>query len=151
MNVRVGPTPPLVGITNPTAAQQRMARVRNRWCDAIYLENGSVTIVEAKLSPDPGIFSQLLHYARKFRMDPEFAAFRDAPLHLVALVYSDDQSVSIEAPWYGVQWVVFQPTLDGFLPPQLLGTAVDNPDMLLPHDWPSRLARLLKGTWSTAT
>ena len=150
MNVRVGPTPPLVGITNPTPAEQRMARVRNRWADAIYFENGMVYIVEADLQPDPGIFSQLLHYCRKFRADPTFAAFKNDPIVPIALVYNDDPSVSIEAPWYGVQWIVFQPNLAGFLPPQLLGTPIDNPDYLLPQDWPTRLAGLLKGPFGGA-
>ncbi len=143
MNVRVGPTLPLVGIHNPTPAEQQLSRVRNRWVDAIYLEHGVVTIVEAKIEPDPGIFSQLVHYARKFRADPTFAEFKNSELRLVALVYNDDPSVAMEAPWYGVQWVLFQPTMDGLLPPQLRGGPLEGIGSLLPQDWPSRLSALL--------
>ena len=149
MNVRVGNPPPLTGIANPTAAELNMTRVRNRWVDAIYVEDGVVTIVEAKMTPDPGIFSQLIHYARKFRVDPSFATWQGMPLHLVALVYSDDPSVSQEASWYGVQWVVWQPALAGFLPAQVLGTPIASEESLLPQDWPARLSRLLTGkSWS---
>jgi hypothetical protein len=143
MNVRVGPTviPTIAGMP---AALPATARLINRWADAIFVENGAVTIVEAKLDPDPGIFSQLLHYARKFRMDPGFAQYASAPLNLVALVYNDDPSVSIEAPWYGVTWVVYQPTMNDFVPPQLKGTFADSVGSLLPQDWPARV-NLLTG------
>lgn len=149
MNVRVGPTNSLVGVQNPTPAMLSMSRVRNRWADAIFLEDGIVTIVEAKMTPDPGIFSQLIHYARKFRVDPTFAQFAGNPLNLVALVYSDDASVSQEASWYGVQWVVYQPTLNGFLPPTVNPNLLASDQSLLPMDWPARLSRILNGSsWS---
>jgi len=143
MQVRLGPTNPLSGITNPTAADLAMSRVRNRWADAVFVENGLPYIVEACMQPDPGIFSQLIHYARKFRADPYFSKYANQPLGLIALVYSDDPSVSVEAPWYGVNWVVYQPNLQGFLPPQLLGSALDTGETVLPWDWPTRLQSLL--------
>lgn len=145
MNVRVGPTLPLTGIHNLTPAEAAMARVRNRWADAIFVENGLVTIVEAKLEPDPGIFSQLIHYARCVRVDPTLAQWVNSPLQLVALVYNDDPSVAQEAPFYGVRWVVYQPTLEGFLPPALRGSALASLQMPLPQDWPARLKTLLQG------
>ena len=143
MQVRLGPTKPLEGITNPSATDLAMARVRNRWADAVFVENGLPYIVEACMQPDPGIFSQLIHYARKFRADPFFSKYANQPLGLIALVYSDDPSVAIEAPWYGINWVVYQPNLQGFLPPQLLGTPLDTGDYVLPWDWPTRLKSLL--------
>jgi hypothetical protein len=143
MQVRLGPTNPLEGITNPTAADLAMARVRNRWADAIFIENGLPYIVEASIQPDPGIFSQLIHYARKFRADAFYSQYAAQPLGLIALVYSDDPSVSVEAPWYGIQWVVYQPNLQGLLPPQLLGSPLATVDYVLPWDWPARLKTLL--------
>jgi hypothetical protein len=143
MQERIGPTKPVQGITDPTPAEMAQARVRNRWVDALFIENDRPYIVEAKMKPDPGIFSQLIHYARKFRADPFWSVFARQPLGLIALVYDDDPSVAVEAPWYGVQWVVYQPNLQGFLPPQLLGTPLDTGDQLLPWDWPARLQALL--------
>jgi hypothetical protein len=139
MNVRVGPTVAASSPWTPAPDVGNLLRVRNRWADAIYIESGEVTIVEAKIDPDPGIFSQLIHYARKFRADPSFTAYAAAPLRLIALVYNDDQSVAQEAPWYGVRWVVYQPNLAGFLPPQLKGSAIDSLNSPLPQDWPARL------------
>jgi len=143
MQVRLGPTKPLSGVVNPTAADLAMARVRNRWADAIFVENGLPYLVEASMQPDPGIFSQLIHYARKFRADAYYAQYAAQPLGLIAVVYSDDPSVAVEAPWYGVNWVVYQPSLQGFLPPQLLGSPLDVGDQMLPWDWPTRLRSLL--------
>jgi hypothetical protein len=143
MNVRVGPPKPLTGLTLPPPMLERMARVRNRWVDAIFIEDGLVNLVEAKIQPDPGIFSRLIHYLRKFRADPEFAQYKNAPVRLIALVYNDDPSVAVEAPWYGVNWTVYQPDLSGFLPPQLLGTPLAVLDYPLPMDWPARLQGLL--------
>ena len=125
MNVRVG-----IGTSE----------VRNRWADAIMLENGVVSIVEAKLQPDPGIFSQLIHYLRKFLVDPNFAAWQSYPRNLIALVYNDDPSVAQEAPWYGVTWTVYTPQLVGFDTPQVKGVALPSNVTLLPQDWPARLA-----------
>ncbi len=143
MNVRVGPTV-IPTIAGAPAAVPSTARLVNRWADAIYLENGIASIVEAKMEPDPGIFSQLLHYGRKFKMDPTFAAWHHLPLELVALVYNNDLSVAREAPWYGVKWVVYQPVMNDFVPPQLKGTFADSIGSMLPQDWPARV-NLLTG------
>ena|SRR5216683_622626 len=114
MNVKVGPTHIYPGAFPGDPAQGATLRVRNRWLDAIFVEHSIVHLVEAKMEPDPGIFSQLIHYARKFRLDPQFAELQNLPLELDAVVYHDDPSVSIEAPFYGVRWNVYQPRLDTF-------------------------------------
>jgi hypothetical protein len=149
MQQRLGPTLPLVGIQNETAATQALSRVRNRWVDAVYIEGGIPTLVEAKLEPDPGIFSQLLHYARKFRADPLFVEFQNTPLNLVAVVYHDDPSVAIEAPWYGVRWEVYQPQFQEWPPPMTKGTPLADSGVPLPHDWPQRLSALLGNGWGS--
>lgn len=139
MQVRVGPTIGSGGSEVGSEVGSDLLRVRNRWTDAIYIEGGALNLVEAKIDPDPGIFSQLIHYARKIRADPAFASFSAAPLNLIALVYNDDPSVAQEAPWYGVRWVVYQPNLAGFLPPTMKGSALESIESQLPHDWPARL------------
>jgi hypothetical protein len=142
MNVRVGPTAPLAGVEAVGPIEVNASRLRNRWVDAIFFEGGTVSIVEAKMEPDPGIFSQLVHYARKFRLDPTFAQYANTPLNLIAVVYNDDPSVSIEAPWYGVQWVTYQPDLNDFLPAQSKGVEAAVVGGLLPQDWPARVSWL---------
>lgn len=142
MNLRVGPTSTVSGSAADAATLGNSARVRNRWVDALLVENGDPTIVEAKLDPDPGIYSQLIHYARKFRADPAWRSYAARPLSLVALVYHDDPTVAVEAPWYGVNWIVYQPNLQQ-LPPATQGfTALPTSEypVELPSNWPARLA-----------
>jgi hypothetical protein len=147
MNVRVGPTLN-IGQRFPTDELERQAaRLRNRWVDAIYFEAGEVNIVEAKMEPDPGVFSQLVHYARKFRADPTMERWKGWPINLVALVYHDDPSVAAEAPWYGVRWVVYQPDLEGFVPPQLRGGELEATCAFLPQDWPARISWVTGKRW----
>ena len=141
MNVRLGPHIARTPGPSPGELPSTVSRVFHRYADAVYVEHGLPTIVEAKLEPDPGIFSQLIHYARRFRVDPNWAAYRSAPLGLVALVYSDDPSVSVEAPWYGVQWEVYQPDLQELVPPtiRLAMAPGANGTNQLPDNWASRL------------
>lgn len=144
MQVRVGPTQPMESVAAFLESLQQVSRVRNRWCDAIFVENGHPTIVEAQMAPDPSVYSQLVHYARMFRLDPYFAQYADQPLHLIALNYADDPLVAQEAPWYGVQWIVYSPVFDGWLPPVVRGTAIEALGPNLPWDWAARIAQLLK-------
>lgn len=139
MNVRVGPAIPLATGQSANLAQSQMTRVANRWIDAIYLEHGAVNLVEAKLEPDPGIFSQLIHYARKFRADPGYAHLAGAPVNLIALVNRDDPSVREEAPFYGVRWEVYQPNLKELPPAAGAIMPSIGSDVELPQDWPARL------------
>jgi hypothetical protein len=72
MQVRVGPTLPIGGTYPLSQALVNLSRVRNRWADAICIENGALYLVEAKMKPTPGVFSTLIHYARKLRLDPNW-------------------------------------------------------------------------------
>jgi hypothetical protein len=144
MNVRVGPSvaPGAFPIDDP--ALLRMARVRNRWVDAVMIENGRPTIIEAKLEPDPGVYSRLFHYARKFRSDPQFRQFSNVPLSLHALIYHEDPSVAVEAPFYGVRWENYQPQLAEMPPVMQRGSPLSIGDsfLQLPADFPQRLKAL---------
>lgn len=138
MQVRVGPSIAIPGMLM-TPAAEAMARVRNRWADAIFMEAGALNLVEAKMAPDPGVYSQLIHYARKLRADPAFAAYSKLPLNLIALIASDDPSLAQEAPWYGIRWVVYQPA---WLTQPQLGNGGSPPfsqEPDLPHDFLARV------------
>jgi hypothetical protein len=61
------------------------------------------------------------------------------PLNLIALVARDDPSVSIEAPFYRIQCVVYQPS---FLDPsqtEATGIGIPISPVPLPNDFPARL------------
>lgn len=144
MQQRLGP----IQLSSASATQDQFdvnaARLRNRWADAIYLENNRLTLVEAKKEPDPGIFSTLIHYARKLRADPFFAQYAALPLDLTALVMRDDPSVAEEAPFYGVNWVVWQPDWSTLAETTPSGNSALGTDPDLPADFPARVS-LLKG------
>ena len=139
MQVRVGPTVAPAGTSLLTPAMANIARVSNRWADAIVIENGALYLVEAKMEPDPGIFSQLIHYARKLRLDPNWSQYASAPLGLIALVARDDPSVAMEAPWYGIQWIVYQPSFLTAAQTEPSGLGVPISNVPLPADWPARI------------
>ncbi|MGH7745788.1 MAG: hypothetical protein ACREQ5_13545 [Candidatus Dormibacteria bacterium] len=147
MNVRVGPTAPVAQLAGVAQPPDGLLRVRNRWVDALFVENGELYVVEAKLEPDPGIFSQLIHYARKIRADPNYSEYANTRIRMIALVYHDDPSVAIEAPWYGVQWVVYQPALRELLPPMLRGSPLAAHTAFLPQDWPARVSWITGVPW----
>lgn len=141
LNPRLGAPVQRPAVPYEPTSQEPVSRVFQRYADAILIESGEPTIVEAKLEPDPGIFSQLIHYARKFRIDPAWASFSNRELALVALVYHDDPTVSVEAPFYRVRWEVFTPNLSEF-PAQatkMLDAIVGEVAPALPSDWPARL------------
>ena len=142
MQQRLGPTQLSSQSVTNDEFDQNAARLRNRWADAIYLENNRLALVEAKLDPDPGIFSTLIHYARKLRADPYFAQYAALPLDLVALVMRDDPSVAEEAPFYGIQWIVWQPDWAELEQRTPSGNSSLGSSSELPADFPARVSLL---------
>lgn len=141
LNPRLGAPVLRAAVEYDPTSPEAVTRVFQRYADAIIVEDGEPTIVEAKIAPDPGVFSQLIHYARKFRIDPAWHSFANRPLALVAVVYHDDPTVSVEAPFYRVRWEVFNPNLSTF-PAQatkMLDAVVGEVPPMLPSDWPARL------------
>lgn len=131
-NARVGSPLNYAGGFPGDPAEGESLRVKLRYADAILVENNRVAIVEAKIEPDPGVFSQLIHYLRKFRLDPRMRSLHPLPLDLIAVVYHNDPSVAVEAPFYGVRWEVFRPGLSEMPPakegkPELGGVSVPLP------------------------
>jgi|HubBroStandDraft_1064217.scaffolds.fasta_scaffold435199_1 hypothetical protein len=132
LNLRLGPTLPITSLGDLTPAMARLSRVRNRYVDALFYDGIALNLIEAKINPDPGIFSQLLHYARMLRIDPLWQQFSTIPLNLIALVYDNDESVQEEAPFYGVRWIVYQPNLAELPPAQLVGAPASGTPLALP-------------------
>ena len=75
--VRLGPLPNKEGA--------RLFLVTLRWADAIFVQGGRVTIVEAKLRPGGGAIGQLLQYRDLFSSTPEFSDFHHLPIDLILL------------------------------------------------------------------
>ena len=74
----------------PTKQLAKMYSVMLRWADAIYLKEGTVYIVEAKLRPMPGAIGQLELYKQLFVNTPEFKAYWHWPIRMVLLTSIHD-------------------------------------------------------------
>ena len=56
-----------------------------RWADCVFLKDGRVHIVEAKLRPNASAIGQLEHYAKLFKRTPEFSKYWDWDIKLILL------------------------------------------------------------------
>jgi len=65
-----------------------------RWCDAIFLEDGVVYIVEAKLRPDLGTIGQLEGYKELFIVTPEFQQYWNWPIKMILLSATLDLNIA---------------------------------------------------------
>ena len=65
--------------------EANLYKVILRWADAIFIENGAVNIVEAKLRPDLGTLGQLEGYKELFKVTPEFSQYWNYPINLILL------------------------------------------------------------------
>jgi len=99
--VRLGPLP------NKELA--RMYMVTLRWADAIYVEDGTVFIVEAKMRPDLGAISQLKAYKDLFYQTPEFTEFRNRPVELILLTTRRDPVLFDMCKREGIHYEVYAP------------------------------------------
>lgn len=84
-------------------------KVAQRWVDAVFLENGSVYLVEAKISPDASAIGQLQLYRDLFPGTPEFSAYRDLPLKLVFLTTSNDEAIRRLCDAHEIEYVIYSP------------------------------------------
>lgn len=99
--IRLGPVP------NPQMG--KMFAVLLRWADAIFLEDGLINIVEAKLRPDFGAIGQLLGYRQMLQGTPEFEAYKHWKINLILLSQFPDLAVTQLATKYGIQHEVWNP------------------------------------------
>ena len=70
-------------IDNPQEA--KFFQVTLRWADAVFIADGFVNIVEAKLKPGPGAIGQLEGYKELFPVTPKFSTYKDWPIKLILL------------------------------------------------------------------
>jgi len=80
----------------PTKEAAREYLVILRWADLVFVENGIVYIVEAKLRPNAGAIGQLEHYKLLFGRTPEFSQYWTYPIELILLTnYMDLEIVEL--------------------------------------------------------
>lgn len=65
--------------------EAKLYSVTLRWADAIFLDEGFVNIVEAKLKPNLGVIGQLEGYKELFKVTPEFSQWKDWPIKMIIL------------------------------------------------------------------
>ena len=92
---------------NPEEA--KFFQVMLRWADAIFIEDGFVNIVEAKLRPDLGVFGQLEGYKRLFPVTPEFDRYKDWPIKMILLSPFMDLGIAEIATEKGIIYDVYKP------------------------------------------
>ncbi len=93
----------------PDKEQARMYSVILRWADAIFVEDDTVFIVEAKLRPSAEAFGQLELYEQLFRKTPEFQQFWNLPIKLVFLTMMLDQELWEHAERKGIKYEIYNP------------------------------------------
>ena len=65
--------------------EAKFYKVILRWCDAVFIEDGFVNIIEAKLRPDLGAIGQLEGYKELFKVTPEFLQYWNYPIKMILL------------------------------------------------------------------
>lgn len=99
--VRVGKVPPGFDV--------KMVGQIRRWADAIFEENETIYIVEAKMAPDPGTISQLEYYGKLFPQTPEFARFKNHPIVMIFLTSRMDEELKKFAQERGIIYELYEP------------------------------------------
>ena len=68
-----------------TKEEAKYYKVILRWADAVFIKDGEVYIVEAKLRPDLGVIGQLEGYKKLFPTTPEFLTYKNWPVKMILL------------------------------------------------------------------
>ena len=98
--------------------EARALGVLRRFADAIFIEEGVVNIVEAKIKSEPGAIAQLELYKKLFPETPELSDFHALPINLIFLAPFVDPIVSELASDKGVEVVTVSFEELGIEPPQ---------------------------------
>ena len=75
-------------------AEAKLYSVLLRWADAVFLEDGIMWIVEAKIRPDLGTIGQLEGYKELLKVTPEFSAYENWPVKMILLSATLDLGIA---------------------------------------------------------
>lgn len=89
--------------------EARFYKVILRWCDAIFIEDGVVYIVEAKLRPSLGAIGQLEGYKELFPVTPEFQAYWNYPVKMLLLSSTLDLNIAELCKKKDITYEVWKP------------------------------------------
>ncbi len=92
---------------NPEEA--KLYSVLLRWADAIFIEDGFVNIVEAKLRPELGAIGQLEGYKELFKITPEFDQYKDWPIKMILLSPVMDLGIAQICTKKGIIYDIWEP------------------------------------------
>ena len=92
---------------NPEEA--KLYSVLLRWADAIFLKDGLVNIVEAKLKSDPKAIGQLQMYEELFKVTPEFIQYENWPVKMILLTANLDLATAQLCSKKGITNEVWKP------------------------------------------
>ena len=93
----------------PLKEYREMYSVIGRWADAIVFEPHQVTIIEAKMSPNPSAIGQLKMYADLFKRTPRYSQYAKLPVFLVFVCTKEDDNVRSLCRDEGIEYRVFRP------------------------------------------
>lgn len=99
--VRLGPL--------PNVEMARAYKVTQRWADAVFVDDDTIHIVEAKMYPDASAFGQLELYATLIRDTPEFSAYTNLPVKLIFLTTKKDNPLFEMATQKGIAYEIYNP------------------------------------------
>ena len=84
---RLGPVPQsAIGVT-VTPAIARMLQRSNSYADAIVIDGGGLTVVEASVLPNVGKISQVVYYTRLIGSTIDLEQYRGLPIAGVGLIF----------------------------------------------------------------
>jgi len=89
--------------------EAKLYKVILRWCDAIFIEDGTVYIVEAKLRPPFGVIGQLEGYGELFKVTPEFSQYSNWPVKLILLAPMLDLNIAELCKKKDITYEVWKP------------------------------------------
>ena len=92
-----------------TKDQARIYMTTLKWVDHIYVRDGIVHIVEAKLRHLSQALGQLEMYGKLFRETPMFSEYRDMPIQLELLMPREDADIMNMATEKGMSYLIFAP------------------------------------------
>lgn len=95
--------------TFPPGPDMQALHLVGRWADIITYEPSIVTIIEAKLEPDPKAIGQLLAYKNMFHETPRFNMYESHQVNLKLLTSRVDTHVQELCEEQGIEYEVFRP------------------------------------------